>query len=259
MPFKKRLSDVRDQLRRSRVRDAEPSSKQQSPPGPGSTAPTANAQSSSRHWGRSDSNPRKKAAFFRSYCDEGGRAITTNGIERLCADMEVEMDDVRMLSLAWHLGVDAKWEVLSKAFIDTCSDLNVDCAVSLRRELDGLLYESRRHFKEFYRFVFNFELVPGQKSLSKDTAIRLWSSVLPICSGDGDRFMNEWFEYLNTADIRGVTKDLWDGFLEFSQAVDEDFGNFSEDDAWPSVVDEFVVHQQAYRMQQLAGSVPVYV
>jgi DCN1-like protein 1/2 len=58
-----------------------------------------------------------------------------------------------------------------------------------------------------------------------------------------------WSEFLRTKSKRPVNKDVWDQTLVFAEKVLEDggVGFWSEDGAWPGVVDEFVESVKAER------------
>ncbi|XP_065185201.1 DCN1-like protein 3 [Sycon ciliatum] len=183
-------------------------------------------------------------SFFQQYRDED-EAILEDGMERLCNDMEVDPCDVRMLALAWRLNAAEMCRFSQEEFVTVCEELGAYSAAELGKQLTGILYEARRHFKDFYRYAFRFGVSDGQRSLPCDVAVQLWSLVLPVCSGDGERFMNDWLEYLTSQRVKGISKDCWMVFLEFTLTVEKDFSNYSAEDSWPSLLDEFVMHQRS--------------
>lgn len=99
-----------------------------------------------------------------------------------------------------------------------------------------------------YRHTFQLALTPGQKSLALDAAIEYWR--LLFASGQGLDWKSQstpwfdwWLEFLEAEKpIKGVSRDIWNQMWEFVQktTADETLGWWSEDGAWPGVVDEFV-------------------
>lgn len=57
-------------------------------------------------------------------------------------------------------------------------------------------------------------------------------------------WLDWWIEYLESKWKKTVNKDMWEQTLIFSQKSlkDETMGWWSEDGAWPGVLDEFVVY-----------------
>lgn len=63
--------------------------------------------------------------------------------------------------------------------------------------------------------------------------------------------MDWWIEYLEHKWKKNVNKDMWDqtGVFMFKSLEDEDMGWWSEDGAWPGVLDEFVAFVRDKRTQ----------
>lgn len=182
-------------------------------------------------------------AFFARYKDSQEDAILAEGMERLCKDMDVDPTDVRLLALAWKFGAVTMCRFSREQFVDGCRKLVVDNPRTLRDVLPTLIEEGRRSFRDFYKFTFDFGLESGERCLSREMAIALWRLVLPVSDSQVDRFTGRWCAFLEQNRVRGVTRDCWMVFLEFCQVVDEDFANYSDEDAWPSLLDEFVDDQ----------------
>lgn len=58
-----------------------------------------------------------------------------------------------------------------------------------------------------------------------------------------------WLEFLKAKYTKSVNKDMWNQTLEFFLKVmqDESLSFWSEDGAWPGVIDEFVAYVKAKR------------
>ena len=59
----------------------------------------------------------------------------------------------------------------------------------------------------------------------------------------GTPWLDWWLAFLNEKGGKAVSKDLWVQTLSFAQQSrdDEDLAFWSEDAAWPGMIDEFVV------------------
>ncbi len=86
-----------------------------------------------------------------------------------------------------------------------------------------------------------------QRALALDTALTYWTLLF---SPPGQRWvvpsgadlLEEWKGFLTANWTRSVNRDMWNMTLEFALKTleDETLGFWSEDGAWPGVVDEFV-------------------
>ena len=43
--------------------------------------------------------------------------------------------------------------------------------------------------------------------------------------------------------MRGISRDTWNMFLNFSETVGNDLSVYDEDEAWPSLFDDFVEYE----------------
>ena len=53
--------------------------------------------------------------------------------------------------------------------------------------------------------------------------------------------LNGWESILDT--VRGISRDTWNMFLNFTETVGNDLSVYDEDEAWPSLFDDFVEHE----------------
>lgn len=101
--------------------------------------------------------------------------------------------------------------------------------------------QGEENFKDLYRFTFQFGLDAdeGQRSLQREIAIALWRLVF---TQNKPEILEQWLDFLaeNPSGIRGISRDTWNMFLNFTQAIGPDLSNYSEDEAWPSLFDTFV-------------------
>jgi hypothetical protein len=162
------------------------------------------------------------------------------GVETLCKDLQVDPSDPLLLALAWRLGAErmcyftrAQWRRLAGYHVKTVADL--------KRLLPTLMQEALANFKDFYSFGFRFGLdaEKGERVLPIDIAVGLWQ-LLFSDPGRRSAHLAAWLAFLQERKTRGITKDTWDLFLVFTDTVAPDCSNYSEEEAWPSLLDDFV-------------------
>lgn len=108
-------------------------------------------------------------------------------------------------------------------------------------------------FKRLYRWTFGFAKENNQKALMLDTAIVYWTVLFsppgPSLATSSTNWLDEWTSYLQEKWSKSVNKDMWNQTLEFlNKALEDDSLSFwSEDGAWPGVIDDFVAHMKEKR------------
>ncbi|KAL8662602.1 MAG: hypothetical protein Q9202_004560 [Teloschistes flavicans] len=114
-------------------------------------------------------------------------------------------------------------------------------------------------FKATYKHTFKLALVPSQRSISLETALDYWRLLLTAPSLAWNTPTTPWLdwfvEFLETKWKKGVSKDMWEqtGVFVLKCLEDEDMGWWSEDGAWPGVLDEFVGFVKEKRSTAMAG------
>jgi DCN1-like protein 1/2 len=102
------------------------------------------------------------------------------------------------------------------------------------------------YFKKVYRQTFITGKEPEQKALSLENALVYWDMIF---SPPGRRWttgrtdwLAAWKRYLGEKWTRSVNRDMWNQTLEFANRSmsDEALSFWSEDGAWPGVIDDFV-------------------
>jgi len=108
-------------------------------------------------------------------------------------------------------------------------------------------------FKRVYRHTFICSREKGQKALDKDTALIYWGMLFtapgtPWATGSTN-WIDLWAEYLNAKWSKSINKDMWNQTFEFflKTMQDETLGFWSEDGAWPGVIDDFVAYAKEKR------------
>jgi DCN1-like protein 1/2 len=101
-------------------------------------------------------------------------------------------------------------------------------------------------FKKVYRHAFVVGKEPDQKSLSLENAQIYWSMLFTAPGWEwktaSHNWLRLWDSFLKEKWTRTVNRDMWNMTFEFALKTksDETLSFWSEDGAWPSVIDDFV-------------------
>ncbi|XP_069590302.1 DCN1-like protein 3 isoform X1 [Ranitomeya imitator] len=205
--------------------------------------PAADAKKKEPGMGAEVSSLQRIEDLFRRYKDEREDAILEEGMERFCNDLCVDPTEFRVLVLAWKFQAATMCKFTRKEFFEGCKAINADSLEGICSRFPSLLNEAKQEdkFKDLYRFTFQFGLdsEEGQRSLHREIAIALWKLVF---TQNKPLILDHWLDFLteNPSGIKGISRDTWNMFLNFTQVIGPDLSNYSEDEAWPSLFDTFV-------------------
>ncbi|XP_072454048.1 DCN1-like protein 3 [Notamacropus eugenii] len=190
-----------------------------------------------------ESSLQRMEELFRRYKDEREEAILEEGMERFCNDLCVDPTEFKVLVLAWKFQAATMCKFTRKEFFEGCKAISADSIDGICARFPSLLNEAKQEdkFKDLYRFTFQFGLdsEEGQRSLHREIAIALWKLVF---TQNNPPVLDQWLHFLteNPSGVKGISRDTWNMFLNFTQVIGPDLSNYSEDEAWPSLFDTFV-------------------
>lgn len=197
--------------------------------------------------------------LFEEYKDKNeADLILTEGVEKLCLDLNFSPDSFPILVLAFCLDAKQMCCFTKQEFIHGLKKLNATTIKELRQrllqivqKLEGSDVESMDLFKQLYRFTFHFGLDDGARILSLDMAMSLWRLVFSIHKPPDD-VLERWLSFLVKENIRGIQRgklknkkppvnlnaylpfssptDTWLMFQNFSEAFD--INSYDSDEAW---------------------------
>ncbi|KAG4399375.1 hypothetical protein GLYMA_08G216700v4 [Glycine max] len=196
---------------------------------------SASSKASSKESERIDS-------LFYSYANGSTGLIDPEGIETLCADMEVDHTDVRVLMLAWKMKAEEQGYFTLDEWRRGLKALRADTVSKLKKALPDLEKEVRRpsNFADFYSYAFQYCLTEEkQKSIDIESICELLTLVL------GSTFpaqVNLFVEYLKTQnDYKVINMDQWMGFFRFCNEISfPTLNDYDSELAWPLILDNFV-------------------
>lgn len=145
--------------------------------------------------------------------------------------------------------------VVIRRSLDTDNPDRVNPSITAQKsyieERKALLSKDMTYFRKVYRAAFVGGKEEHQKALALDVALVFWDMVF---SPPGLDWMSEnvewltsWKEFLELKWTKSVNRDMWNQTLEFAikSLEDEDLSFWTEDGAWPGVIDEFVAWWKA--------------
>ncbi|KAF5271222.1 hypothetical protein FQA39_LY08229 [Lamprigera yunnana] len=197
----------------------------------------------------------KLNVLFDIYKDENEDAILAEGIEQLCKDLQVCPDEFKVLVLAWKLNAEQMCKFTRLEFVKGLKSMRADSIKSIQTRLPEIVNEVGNDpelFKDLYRFTFKFGLdsVIGQRILPSDMAVVLWKLVFTVREPP---ILNRWLNFLdNRPVIRGIPRDTWNMFLNFSETVGNDLSSYDDNEAWPSLFDDFVEYENDHTNQNIS-------
>lgn len=182
--------------------------------------------------------------MFEEYKDKDEDAILSEGIEKLCKDLNFEPDEFPILVLAFSLDAKQMCKFTKQEFIQGLTKLNATSIPELRTRLMNTVEDLQTNvdlFKQLYRFTFHFGLDEGARILGLEMAMSLWKLVYTVQSPP-NKLLERWLNFLSKENcIRGIQRDTWLMFQNFAECFD--INSYDSDEAWPSLFDDFVEYE----------------
>jgi len=203
-------------------------------------------------------------ALFEKYRDKTNDekdVVSVNGTMAYLTDLGVDLEDASSLIpleiiQAPSLGEMAKagfikgWKAVGspKAAYDDISKQKAFIATQI-----PLLSTDMNLFKRVYKHTFICSKDKGLKALPRENAMIYWQMLfappgMAWVTGSTN-WLELWLEYLNAKWTKSVNKDMWNMTFEFFQKSlhDDQLSFWSEDGAWPGVIDDFVLYVKEKR------------
>lgn len=212
--------------------------------------------------------------------------IGIEGSMRYLTDLGIKLDEVVVLAVLTELGAPTMGEFTRDGFVSgwqnhryifrtkherlqaqaTTNHASQYSAESLSKQ-QGQIASFRRSlamtpdfFKRVYKQTFLIARLPGQKIVPLETALEYWRLLFTAPSLSWNTastpWLTLWLDYLETQWKKSVSKDMWDqtGVFAMKSLEDESMSWWSEDGAWPGVLDEFVFYVREKRGEAAGGA-----
>ena len=209
---------------------------------------------------RNEYSESKISSLFEMYKDPNVDAILAEGIEKFCSDLNVKPEEFKVLVLAWKFDAETMCRFTRTEFITGCKKLKVDSIKGIQSKFPEMLSEvqDKQIFKDLYKWTYKFCLDSdiGQRTLPVDMATTMWPLVFTQYEPPT---LKRWLEFLDRhPSVRGISKDTWDMFLNFTEHVGHDLTNYDDTEAWPSLFDDFVEYENDRKNQNVQEKEELY-
>lgn len=170
------------------------------------------------------------------------------GIEKMCEDTDVAIDDIALLILAWHAGC-LRAGYFSREEWMKLKNVGVTDLDSLRKRLHQFAKEvnsNSDNVKRLYLFTFNYIRENQEtKVIPIDLAEGYIRLILPN-SPHTEHFCNFLLQQKSEPKgYRAMNLDQWKMWYEFTHTVAADLSTYDEEAAWPLIIDNYVVSRRA--------------
>lgn len=178
-------------------------------------------------------------------------ALSTETAIEYLESLDINMENAEMFVVMELVQAPAVGEITRQGFVEgwkatDLSTLSSAAQKKLVRERINNLASDRAYFKKVYRHAFIAGKEASQKALLVENAMEYWKILFaapgkPWKSASRD-WGALWQDFLAEKWSRSVNKDMWNMTLEFAYRSmdDETLSFYSDQDAWPGVIDDFV-------------------
>ena len=193
---------------------------------------------------------------------ESLETIGTSGTMQYLTDLGVQLDEPAVLAVLAELSAPTMGELTRDGFISGWKTYNADTLAKQQSSLSAFrsqLSKDPDYFRRVYRHAFILARMPGQKGVQLDTAFDFWR----LLFGPGGirwadartDWLELWVAFLEAKWKKSVNKDMWEqtGVFALKCLEDGEMGWWSEDGAWPGVLDEFVGYVREKRKSEAGG------
>ncbi|KKA30288.1 hypothetical protein TD95_003868 [Thielaviopsis punctulata] len=165
--------------------------------------------------------------------------------------LDVNLENAEMFVAMWVLQAPSIGKITRKGFVEGWKSTGVnssshDTHAAFIKQKTAALATDPDLFKQVYRNAFLVGKEPDQKALALDNALIYWNLLFSPPGWPWKTAAHDWAalwaEFLTANHKRSVNRDMWNQTLEFARrsVKDESLSFWSEDGAWPGVVDDFV-------------------
>jgi len=174
-----------------------------------------------------------------------------NGTMEYLTDLGVNIENAEALVALEIVQAPALGEIAKEGFVEGWKAIGADIIAKQKSyiaEQIRQLPNDMSLFKRVYRHTFVCSKEKQQKALPLENALVYWELLFSPpgrpWAGASINWCSLWIEYLKAKWTKSVNKDMWNQTFEFylKSMQDETLSFWSEDGAWPGVIDDFVAY-----------------
>ncbi|KAK4443257.1 Cullin binding-domain-containing protein [Podospora aff. communis PSN243] len=185
-----------------------------------------------------------------------GNTMGAESLEGYFKQLGLNLENYELFVLLDIVQADGLGQITLKGFVDGWLQASQDPNHRVQADIASQKKYARHcaaqaakdpvYFKKLYHRAFLTGKEPQQKALDKEVAIVFWemlfSPAVHPWRSKNVNWLDVWKQFLEAKWTRSVNKDMWSQTLSFADKTmeDETLGFWSEDQAWPGVIDDFV-------------------
>lgn len=201
--------------------------------------------------GPSESSLKAQFESLRS-SEDPADTIGADGSMAYLGELGVSLDDASMFLALQVLQAEKIGELTKDRFVKSWKDVGVEADLSHQKSYITsqlrLMPTDSKTFREVYRHAFVLGKEGEARAVTLDMAETFWQILFQapgrpwVGSQTGVNWLDHWLAFLKENWKRTVSKDMWNQTYEFANKSieDESLSFWSEDGAWPGVIDDFV-------------------
>jgi DCN1-like protein 1/2 len=184
-------------------------------------------------------NSQQIEALFNRYKSLSSGLIESEGIQRFCDDLGIDVMDPAILIISYYFKAETMGVYKKEEFLQGMTALGCDSINKLRDRIPQLRSQMNdiNSFRPFYQFIFNFARDPGSRNLSVETGVGLWKLLLE----ERYSLLSNWLAFLEHREKKhDISRDVWNMLLDFLETNKDGLFAYDSEGAWPVMIDEFV-------------------
>lgn len=156
--------------------------------------------------------------------------------------MEFDLEGAEPIILSYRLQLDSMGFVTKDQWVKAMERLKLKENQDIVRSKQSLLDVGRpmsQTFRELMKWTFSFVKAPEQRCVDLDVANAIMSTLL---KGKGLIYFDEILRFLEEKrPVKVLNRDQWENIYDFSTKIAGDLSDYSDEGAWPTLIDDFVV------------------
>jgi len=204
------------------------------------TESSGSLKKSSNLRGSKNSHSSPEETLFEAYQDESKENIDPFGMEKLLNDLQISAESFETLCLCYKFGAQKMGYFSKEEFLSGLKNMNAQSIPQIQKYLKGVNREFNdpNNFKSLYEFAFKF--CKGENKDTRTIDLEAGREMLKCVLGGKYEITTKFAEYLQRCSYKSLNLDQWKMFYEFAKKVKPDLSDFSENDCWPVIIDDFV-------------------
>ncbi|KAK2954975.1 putative defective in cullin neddylation 1 protein [Blattamonas nauphoetae] len=191
-------------------------------------------------------SPTGAQTLFNKYAidvpEEHIRIIDAENLLNLLTDLSIEPEDLVSLIIAWQFGCKRPYQFSEEEFITGCKKFGITDISSFQKKLPHFrsLLKGDEEFNKFYLWSFSyFADSESVHRLPTETVLGMIQLILVPRYPQLGKFA-EFVETELVGSKPNFQRDAWNQLVRFATTIKKDFSNYSEEDAWHTILDDYV-------------------